>query len=248
MFAMRKKDSIGLKKAQRFHSILDKDVSFSYVEAFKTLRTNLDFVTSFSEVRSIMVTSALPEECKTTTVLNLAVALAENKYSVIVIECDLRKPAFHKYLKLKNTTKGLSSLLSPGTDINECITEVEKLGISVIHAGLIPPNPSELLARGRMRVIIDILKQRYDFVIVDTPPMGVVTDAAVVGQVCDGAVLVVRSRFAQTKTIRLAKQRLESVDIKILGAILTRYNAKKSRGQSGYTYSDYKYGYGKKRG
>lgn len=248
MFAMNKKDNVRLKKAQRFRSILDKNVSFAYVEAFKTLRTNLDFVTSYSEVRSIMVTSALPEESKSTTVLNLAVALAENKYSVIVIEGDLRKPTFQKYLKLKNTTKGLSSLLSPGTDINECITDVEELGISVIHAGLIPPNPSELLAKDRMRVVIEILKQRYDFVIIDTPPMGVVTDAAVVGQVCDGALLIVRSRFTQTKTIRLAKQRLESVGIKILGAILTRYNAKKSGWQSGYTYSDYKYGDGKKWG
>lgn len=229
---------------QKVQTILTKDAPFPYIEAYKTLRTNLDFVSSANGIKSILVTSAIPEETKSTTAINLAITLAESNYSVIVVECDLRKPTLRKYLKLERGKKGLSSLLSAGLAPDECIVNVDSLGISVIHAGTVPPNPSELLNQERMRELIEVLKQSYDYVILDAPPITVVTDAAIVGRMADGALLVVRSRFAPTKTIRLAKERLQAVNVKVLGAVITCFDVKKSGWKSGYDYERYEYGYG----
>lgn len=230
----------------KLQSVLDRNAPFMFVEAYKTLRTNLDFVSSASKAKSIVVTSALPEESKSTTSINLALTLAGSGHSVVIVECDLRKPTLRRYLTLERGTKGLSSLLSGSATLEECLLKVESLGISVIHAGTIPPNPSELLNQERMRELIQTLKQHFDYVILDAPPVTVVTDAAVVGRMADGALLVVRSQYAPAKTVRLAKQRLEAVNVKILGAVLTRFNVKKSGWRSGYDYGD-KYGYGQPR-
>lgn len=234
-------------QSTKFQSVLDKNAPFTFVEAYKTLRTNLDFASSARKVKSIVVTSAVPEESKSTTSINLALTLAGSHHSVVVVECDLRKPTMRKYLNLERGTKGLSALLADSATLEECLQNVEGLGISVIHAGAIPPNPSELLNQDRMKELIETLKAYFDYVILDAPPITVVTDAAVVGRMADGALLVIRSKFAPTKTVRLAKQRLEAVNVKILGAVLTRFNAKKSGWRSGYDYEGYEYGYGQSR-
>ena len=232
------------KHSTRFRSILDKNAPFGFVEAYKDLRTNLDFVSSVSGVKSILITSALPDESKSTTAINLALALAENHHSVVLVECDLRKPILRRYLKLERATKGLTTILSGNATLEDCIIHLKDSGISVITSGMIPPNPSELLNQKGMETLIKELKRHYDYVLLDTPPITVVTDAAVVGRMADGALLVVRSKFTQAKTVRLAKQRLDAVNIKILGAVLTRFNARKSGWRTGYDYSSYEYGYG----
>lgn len=232
------------QSGQKFLSVLAKDAPFPYVEAYKTLRTNLDFVSSASGARSILITSAVPEESKSTTAINLALTLAKGNYAVILVECDLRKPILRQYLRLGRGTRGLSAFLSSNATLEDCVIPVESLGISIIHAGAIPPNPSELLNQNRMKELIDALKERYDYVILDAPPITVVTDAAVVGRMADGALLVVRSKYAPTQTVRLAKQRLEAVNVKVLGAVLTRFAPKKSGWRSGYNYEGYEYGYG----
>lgn len=234
------------QNSAKFQSVLDEKAPFMFVEAYKTLRTNLDFASSASRAQSILVTSALPEESKSTTSINLALTLAGSGHSVVIVECDLRKPTLRRYLTLERGTKGLSALLSGGATLEECLLKAEDLGISVIHAGTIPPNPSELLNQERMRELIQTLKQHFDYVILDAPPVTVVTDAAVVGRMADGALLVIRSKYASTKTVRQAKQRLEAVNVKILGAVLTRFSVKKSGWRSGYYYGD-KYGYGQTR-
>lgn len=244
---IRGKRGTKLKGVKKFQTILTKDAPFSYVEAYKTLRTNLNFISSANGVKSIVVTSAIPDEAKSTTAINLAVTLAESNYSVIVIECDLRKPTLRKYLKLERGKRGLSAFLATDIDLDECIVEVEQLGISVIHAGAIPPNPSELLGQERMSDLIEVLKESYDYVILDAPPITVVTDAAIIGRMADGALLVIRSKFAPTKTIRLAKERLESVNINLLGTVLTCFDVKKSGWKSGYDYEGYEYGYSQNR-
>lgn len=233
----------GRQDLQKFHSIKGKDVPFSYVEAYKILRTNLEFTASANGAKSILVTSAIPNESKSTTAINLAIALAESKHKVIVVECDLRKPVFRKYLKIGGKPKGLSSILVADAAPRDCVIALEDLGISVIHAGIIPPNPSELLNTNLMKSLIELLKQYYDYVILDAPPVTVVTDAVVVSKMVDGVLLVVRSKLALTKTVRLAKRRLESVNARILGTVLTRYDTGQLSRRSGYSYSDYEYGY-----
>ena len=232
--------------------LLSENAPFAYVEAFKSLRTNLEFVSSVDDARCIVVTSALPEECKSTTSLNLALSLAENGRNVVLVECDLRKPVLRKYLKIDRTAlgaglKGLSSFLAGDASLAECICRVKKHNISVIVAGSVPPNPSELLSHGRMNALIKKLREGFDYVILDAPPVTVVTDAAVVGRMADGALLVVRSKYASTKSIRLAKQKLEDVNVKILGSVITRFDMKKSGWRSGYNYEDYEYGYSEPR-
>ena len=246
-----KKQASNKQYTNRFHSILE-EVPFGYVEAYKTLRTNLEFIASVNDTKCIMVTSAIPEESKSTTAVNLAIALANNGRSVALVECDLRKPILRKYLKMERRVdgseiKGLSSLLAGEATLGECLYRVKKYDISVIVAGKLPPNPSELLNHNRMGVLLNALKERFDFVILDAPPVTVVTDAAVVGRFADGALLVMRSKYAPTKMIQLAKQRLEDVNIKILGSVITRYDIKKSGWHSGYDYAGYEYGYGQNR-
>lgn len=243
---LRKKDR--KRSSLKFHHILDKNVSFSYVEAYKDLRTNFDFAATVAGAKSILVTSALPDESKSTMALNLALALAENQHSVILVECDLRKPVLRRYLKLDRLSKGLTSLLVGNASLDECIVKPKNWKISVIYAGMLPPNPSELLNQKTFENLISELKKQYDYVILDAPPITVVTDAAVIGRAADGALLVIRSKYAQTKNVRLAKQRLEAVNIKILGAVITRFNTKKSGWKTGYGYSNYEYGYGQNKG
>lgn len=230
-------------KTGNFVSALSQTAPFSYVEAYKALRTNLDFVAKASGVRCIVVTSALPEESKSTVSINLALTLADSKKSVILVECDLRKPTMRRYLKLERGLNGLSGVLAGNVTLDECIQDVEEYGVHVLTAGTIPPNPAELLDQERMRALIETLKERYDYVILDAPPITVVTDAAVVGRMADGALLVIRSRFAPTRTVRLALQRLQAVNIKVLGAVLTRFDTQKAGWRTGYSYTSYEYGY-----
>lgn len=238
-----KKKNQKFQKGTTLTSVQDERAPFAFVEAYKTLRTNLEFIANTSQIRCIVITSALPEESKSTVSLNLAMTLANGGRSVVVLECDLRKPTMRKNLRLDRGLTGMSALLSGTAELDQCIHEVEGCGIHVIPAGTIPPNPSELLDQERMRDLIQALKERFDYVILDAPPVSIVTDAAVVGRMADGALLVVRSRFAPTKMVRLAQQRLKSVDVRVLGVVLTRFSPKTTAWRSGYSYEYYEYGY-----
>ncbi len=243
MMDIKEKLHGGVKERKALHSILNRNVPFAYVEAFKTLRTNIDFVASTDNIKALMITSALPDESKSNTVVNLALSMVGSGKSVVVVECDMRKPALRKYLKLGRGTKGLSAYLSGNASLEECTVSSDTTSLSVVHAGTVPPNPSELLSHNRMKTLVETLKEKYDYVLLDTPPVTVVTDAAILGRIVDGAVLVIRSRYAQTKTVQLAKQRLNTVGVKLLGAVLTRFDMKKSGWRSGYEYRNYEYSY-----
>lgn len=220
---------------------LDKNAPFIYQEAYKSLRTNLNFIASTTDVKSVVVTSAIPKESKSNVAVNLALNMASEGKSVIVVDCDLRKPVLHRYLNAGHRRVGLTDVLAGIVRLDDVIVKYKDVRLHLLPAGSIPPNPSEMLSQERMRKLVDYLKETYDFVILDAPPVSVVTDAAVLGSYVDGAILVVRSKFAPKETVQLAKQKLENVDIKILGVVLTRYNAKDATKNSAYTYS---YGYG----
>jgi capsular exopolysaccharide synthesis family protein len=234
-------------RSTKFVSVAAKETPFAYVEAYKSLRTNIGFLSNVSGVRSILITSAIPMESKSTTAINLAITLADGGHSVVLVECDLRKPILRKYLKRELGQTGLAAYLAGLVTLDDCIVDLTDLGISVIGAGVVPPNPSELLNTTRMQELVELLKHNYDYVILDAPPVTVVTDAAVVGRLTDGALLVVRSKFASARTVRQAKAKLENVGIRILGGVLTRFNMRKSGWRAGYDYNQYEYGYGQKR-
>lgn len=243
----RNKKSISPSRATKFVSVAAKDTPFAYTEAFKTLRTNLGFLSNVGGVRSVLITSALPEESKSTTAINLAITLASSGKSVVLVESDLRKPVLRKYLKRELGQSGLAAYLAGLVGLGDCIVELQDLGICVIGAGVVPPNPSELLNSERMSDLIETLKRNFDYVLLDAPPVTVVTDAAVVGRMVDGALLVVRSKYASARTVRLAKSRLEGVGVRVLGGVLTRFDMKKSGWRGGYDYKNYEYGYGQSR-
>ena len=218
------------------------DVPFNYAESFKSLRTNLNFISATEKVNTIVLTSAIPGEGKSNTAINLAISLAEDHKSVVVVDCDLRKPSLNRYLRLGNNFKGVTDILTGNATVEDALIQFEDLGINVITAGTVPPNPSELLSSKPMEKLINDLKGAFDYVLLDTPPVSVVTDAAILGSYADGAVLCVRSNYAPKETVVLAKDRLTAVGVRILGVVLTGFDAKNDAKSSAYSYT-YEYEY-----
>lgn len=217
--------------------ITDKAAPFEYREAYKSLRTNVKFIAAAEKAKSFMITSALQEESKSSVSSNLAITLAEEGKKVILVDCDFRKPSLDRYFHLSGERYGITDVLTDTCALSKAIIYQEEFGIFILPVGTIPPNPSELMSTPQMKYILDELKSSYDYVIMDTPPVSVVTDAAIVGGLADGAILVVRSDYAPVQTVQLARKRLEAVNIKIFGIVLTRFHTRKVGKRSGYYYS-----------
>ena len=188
----------GKKKKEGEHRTLqlitDKKMPFGYVEAYKSLRTNLDFMAGSMDVHTLVITSTVPEESKSNVAINLALTLAESGKKVALVDCDLRKPVLHRYLKAGHNVKGVSNVLSNQCTLDEALQELKEMNMTFLPAGTPPPNPSEMLSQPQMQAMVDTLRQKFDFVIFDAPPVSVVTDAAVIGRYVDGAMFVVRPR------------------------------------------------------
>lgn len=196
-------------------------------ESYRTLRTNIQFSSIDEEVRTIMVTSAGPGEGKTTTITNLAVAYSQADQRVVLVDADLRKPTMHQSFELSNRA-GLSSLLSGQAELEEVLRSTNIPNLNVITSGPIPPNPSEMVSSKRMTSLLEDLKERFDIVLVDTPPALAVTDAQLVATKCDGVVLVVDSGKVKKDIALKAKENLEYVRAKILGVVLNNMDRKKA--------------------
>lgn len=228
------------KSSRKLQIVASGEAPFAYVEAYKSLRTNLKFITNTSGASSFVITSAVPEESKSNTAINLAITLAQDGKRVILVDCDLRKPVLHKYMKTTRGRKGLTNVLAGEVELENSIIKFADVNIYALVAGIIPPNPTELLSSPAMEEVINKLKEQYDYVILDAPPVSVVTDAAILGNLVDGALLIIRSKYAAIDAIKLAKKKLEEVGVKIFGVVITRYDAKESNKKTGYSYS---YGY-----
>lgn len=239
---------VAKKKSMEFQNkipqLISEKTSFAYVEAYKTLRTNFNFLTANGKNRTILVTSALQDEGKSGLAINLAISLVQAGNKVLLIDADMRNPSLHRYLRLTMRAGiGLSTLLTGEVKVGDCLMTTEQ-GVDVIAGGLIPPNPAELIGSEAMRELLQVASQRYDYVICDTPPVGVITDAAAMSPLCDGVLFAIRQRFASRNQVHSALRNLQSVNAKILGTVLTRYSARKNG--RGYGYHSYgrKYGYG----
>ena len=222
--------------------ITQKGMPFAYVEAYKALRTNLNFLSGSGDVHAFVVTSTVPEEAKSNVSVNLALALTESGKKVVLVDCDLRKPVLHRYLKAGHNLKGVSNVLSRQVALSDALVELKDIpNLTFLPAGTTPPNPSELLSQPQMQEMVNTLRGSYDFVILDAPPISMVTDAAVIGRIVDGALFVVRSKYASTDAVKTALEKLQDAGVKVLGAVLTRYDAKKSLKRSDYGYGYYYY-------
>ena len=211
-------------------------------EAYKTLRTNLEF--SGSDNKAIVLTSSTPNEGKSTVSIGLALALVESGKRVLFVDADLRKSVLVGRHRVTEEVKGLSHYLSGQADLNDVICRTQEAGLFVIFAGVVPPNPSELLGQKRFAHLIENAKANYDYVIIDAPPLGSVIDAAVISKVCDASVLVVAAKSVSYKFVRTVKEQLEKTGCPILGVVLNKVDMKQNKYYEKY-YGNY-YGHGNK--
>lgn len=216
--------------------LVSEDVPYQFGEAFRSLRTSLLFTSGSDRTRVVMVTSAHPMEGKTTTACNLAVALAIGGARVLLLDADLRRPAVHRMLKISKTI-GLSEVLTGQASAEDAMIELDRPRLWVMTAGTPPPNPSELLGSDQMQALIDQAKQggRFDWVIVDTPPVLTVTDGVVLAPLVSGVTFVIGSELTRRRHARLALQTLLVGKPGHIGVVLNLVDFKRNR----YSYDRY---------
>jgi capsular exopolysaccharide synthesis family protein len=210
-------------------------------EAFRKLRTNITFARPDSPPRVLVFTSPSPGDGKSTSVMNLAIALVQQGKKVIVIDGDMRRGGLHRMLKAKQAP-GLSEILVGQSELENAIQSLtmEPFGtVDLLSTGVVPPNPAELLTSPRFRNLVDSLRPGYDAVLIDSPPINLVTDASIIGRETDGAVFVVRAAKSTRAEIAHAVGQLRQVQVPITGIVLNDYDAKRD---ADYT-APYHYGY-----
>lgn len=207
-------------------------------EAYKSLRTNLQFCGADKKV--IALTSCTPNEGKSNVSFYLSISLAESGKNVLLIDCDLRKSVMLGRVTMEQEIKGVTHYLSRQAKLSEviCTTDIPKF--HMIFSGPVPPNPAELLGSNQFRELIRITRDVYDYIIVDTPPLGSVIDSAVIAENCDGMLMVIESEAISYRFAQEVKQQLEKTSAPLLGVVLNKVDISKQ------SYYGSKYGkYGK---
>ena len=220
-------------------SIQQDNLDFRAKEAFKTLRTNIEF--SGSEIKTIFYTSTIPNEGKSTVSFQSACSFAEAGKRTLFIDADLRKSVLKSRYKSGRVKYGFSHYLVGKADFENVICETDIPNLYLVFAGPVPPNPSELLASNRFAEFIKAARANFDFIIIDAPPIGSVIDAAIISRQCDGGILVVGSGDISYRFARRAKDQLEVAGCKLLGCVINKVEAK-GKGYYGKYYGRY---YGK---
>ena len=210
-------------------------------EAFRTIRTNIQFSGVNNSLKTIVFTSTTPDEGKSTVVANLGIVMSQAGNKVILLDCDFRNPTQHKIFKLHN--KGLSNCIATGNDVFDIIQSSGTPGLDILTSGPVAPNPSEILASGRMKEVLEELKSKYDYVLIDMPPILPVTDAAVLASGVDGVILLTAWNQISPSMAKEAKTRLEQAGANILGVILNKVEVTAHSYGHGYGYGYY-YHYG----
>jgi len=204
-------------------------------EAFRVLRTNLQFVDVDSPSKVFVLTSSVPEEGKTTTSLNLAISLAQTGARTLLIEGDLRRPGAAEHLGLDSAV-GVTSVLVGKVKIEDALQHDGRTGLDFLASGPVPPNPAELLQSNAMHDLLAGLRGLYDVIVVDAPPLLPVTDAALLARQADGAILVVRHGKVTRDQVLVAMDRLEQVGASLVGAVVNMLPTKRAGEGSGYGY------------
>ncbi len=207
---------------------------YFYEEAIKTLRTNIQF--TGKNVKTIMFTSCLPNEGKTDVAFQLCQEIGNMGKRVLLFDADMRKSVYINRYRVKQKVNGLSQYLSGQLAKEFLVYQTNFLNVDMIFAGPIAPNPSELLEEDAFRELLAEVRERYDYIIIDTPPVGSVIDAAIIAKESDGAVLVIESERVSYKVAQKAMEQLEKTGCKILGAVLNKVNIEKNKYYGKYDY------------
>lgn len=219
--------------------ILSNNNSYFTREAYKTLRTNINFCGS--DIKAICITSCEKNEGKSTISVELSKNLAEINKKVLLVDADLRKSVLLSKNTNESNLSGLSQYLASHLPLEEVIYSTQIENFDIIFSGQYPPNPSELLNNARFDELISYAKQNYDYIIIDTPPLGLVIDAAIVAEKCDGAIIVIAKDQVKFSRAKSVVEQIEKSGCKILGAIINEVYNQKSRKTKGYYSKYYKY-------
>lgn len=228
--------------------LLTASSTFAVKEAYNSIRTNLLFTQQGEKCPIFVITSPTANNGKTINSANLAINFAQMGKKTLVIDADMRNPSLHKLFSL-SSRNGLSEILAGLTD-NITVTKTDIENLSILTSGKIPPNPTELLSSTRMDKLLDFVKEHYDCVFIDTPPINIVTDATVFAQKATGYILIVKTDTTNVPELKTAVSTLQGINASILGFILNDANSEKKKYYSYYrkysrSYSyNYKYAYG----
>ncbi|MFC1667678.1 CpsD/CapB family tyrosine-protein kinase [Candidatus Omnitrophota bacterium] len=207
------------------HVVAFSDPLSPVSEQYKTLRTNLLSLSSASKpIKTIAITSAIHAEGKTITALNLAITLAHelSKKSILFVDADLRKSKVHKILGIHNVHSGLSEYLQDSLALDSVLIKTGIDNLTLLPAGKVPKNPAELLSSSKMKDLLKAVKNQFDYIMLDTPPVMPVTDPSTIGAQVDGVILVVQGGRTQRDVVLRAKQLLDQANVRILGCVMTR--------------------------
>jgi capsular exopolysaccharide synthesis family protein len=211
--------------------------SFS-AEAYRVLRTNLQYANPDVPLRRILITSTVPGEGKSTTLGNLGVTMAQTERSVLLVDADLRRSCLHEMFKLR-ASPGLTSYLAGNSLLEAVISKTAIPNLSIVPSGPLPPNPAELLASRRMREFLESVSERYDITLVDSPPVLAVTDACVLASMTDGVIFVAGSGKTPKGAMRRARDQITAAQGRILGVVVNQFDGRHSDGYSRSYYHRY---------
>lgn len=194
--------------------------TFQIVEAYKTIRTNLLFTLANTDNKIVAISSAEPNAGKSTVSCNLSITMAQTGAKVLLIDADMRKPSQHKTFRVKKAN-GLSRVLSGQAELEECICHDVARGLDLLPSGSLPPNPSELLSSETMKELLERLALQYDYIFIDTPPLGVVSDTLVLSELTAGTVLVARQGQTTYDELQTAIDSVKNVNGTLLGVVIS---------------------------
>lgn len=206
--------------------IVEKQPKSIAAESYRTLRTNIQYSSFDEECKVIVITSSVPGEGKSTTAGNLALSMAEGEKMVLLVDCDLRKPSIHKNFGISNA-KGLSDVIVEKESVKDVCQKYNK-NLTILTSGKIPPNPAEMLNSKSMLNLLEGLKQVFDYIILDTPPVQAVADAQILSAKADGTIVVVRAESTKKDAVHSTVDLLKKVNSNIIGTVLNGQETKRS--------------------
>ncbi len=221
--------------------LTEETLNTHFAEAYRALRANISFSSIDRPVRTILVTSASPREGKTTTAINLGIIMAQAGPRVLIVDADFRRPSLHHVFGFQpnghGPLKGLSNVIVGNAKLAEVVLPTGFDGVAFIPAGIVPPNPSELLGSQRMKQVMAELAEQADYVLIDTPPVLLYADAAILSPLADGVLYVVRSGPQDKAAQRRVHKQLEQAKARILGVVFNDAEVEEAAGSYHYYYA-----------
>ena len=196
-------------------------------EKYRNLRTSIEYTSVDKKLQTIVVTSGEKSEGKSTVSANLAYILAQGEKKVLIVDCDLRRPTLHKKFEVSNQT-GLTDVLVEKVELNDAIQKLN-YGVDILTSGRIPPNPAEVVGSKAVEKLFEYFKTVYDYIIIDTPPVGIVTDGLILASKADGTILVVRANKTKDTSVIEAYEALKKVNANVLGSVLNAVETPKEK-------------------